>query len=57
MIKSMCDFDINQLGKKKNQKQPTAVLTEELYLSELNPGMASGFELASIVFYDEQINE
>ena len=49
----MCDFDINQLGKKKNQKQPTAVLTEELYLSELNLGMASGFELASIGFYDE----
>ena len=53
MIEPMYTLNIIQPGKKKNQKQPTAVLIEELYLSELNPGMASGFELASIGFYDE----
>ena len=53
MIEPMYTLNIIQLGKKKNQKQPTAALIEELYLAKLNPGMASGFELASIGFYDE----
>ena len=46
----------NPKGQKKI-KQPAAVLIEELYLSASNPGMASGFELASMGFYDEYFYE
>ena len=44
---------IIQLSKKKIKNSRLLLLIEELYLPELNPGMASGFELASIGFYDE----